>query len=193
MSSKVEYFRNELAFITNPTIKEFAETAIESLPDYFFVVPASSTGRYHPSYSLGDGGLAKHTRAAVRIAVELSRLNWWNFQKDELDLCIAALLVHDGFKSGITQTTYTLASHPTIATAVFSADENLNSMLPPEQFDIFLKLIARHMGQWNFDFKTKAAILDMPETQLEKFVHLADYLASRKCLEMNFDAEIASS
>jgi hypothetical protein len=125
--------------------------------------------------------------------MELSRLNWWNFQPDELDLAIAALLVHDGYKSGITQSTYSVASHPTIAAEVFSADENLALMLPFEQMVVFLKLVARHMGQWNQDYRTGAKILDVPETDLEKFVHLSDYLASRKCLEMNFDADIAKS
>jgi hypothetical protein len=190
--NKTEYFKKELAYIVNPAIKEFAEKAVESLPDYFFVIPASSTGRYHPSYSLGDGGLARHTRAAVRIAMEISRLDWWNFQKDELDLCLTALLVHDGWKSGAVQESYSRADHPLVAAQEIKKNESLNSMLPPEQLELLSRLIARHMGQWNFDYKTHVKIMDAPESELEKFVHLADYLASRKCLEMNFDIEIAS-
>ena len=41
------------------------------LPDYFFSVSASSTGKYHPSFSLGNGGLLRHTKVVVKIAYEL--------------------------------------------------------------------------------------------------------------------------
>jgi uncharacterized protein YbgA (DUF1722 family) len=46
------------------------------------------------------------------------------------------------------------------------------------------------MGQWIYDYKTGEKVLDAPQTKLEKFVHLCDYLASRKCLEMNFDVDV---
>ena len=50
-------------------------TLIELLPNYFFEVPASSTGKYHPEFALGDGGLIRHTKVAVRIAYELLNNN----------------------------------------------------------------------------------------------------------------------
>jgi hypothetical protein len=47
--------------------------------------------------------------------------------------------------------------------------------------------VASHMGSWNTDYKTKKEILPKPITSMEKFVHLCDYLASRRFLEVNFD------
>ena len=188
--NKLDIFKNELAYILNPTIKEFAEKAIRSLPDYFFEIPASSTGRYHPNYSLGDGGLVRHTRAAIRIAIELARLNWWHFSSDELDLIIAALLIHDGYKSGVIKEQFTRADHPNVLRTELIKNASLNFILSTEQFNIILGMISKHMGQWCFDFKTHEKILDIPQTPLEKFVHLSDYLASRKCLEMNFETPI---
>jgi hypothetical protein len=190
ITEKVEYFKNELAYILNPTVKEFATKAVGFLPDYFFAIPASSTGQYHPAYSLGEGGLARHTRAAIRIAIELNRMDDYKFTPDEIDLSIAALLVHDGWKSGLVKETYTRADHPLIAEAELRKNESLNTMLPPEQFSVFLGLIARHMGQWNKDYKTGQEIMNKPEMPLEKFVHLCDYLASRKCLIMAFDVGV---
>ena len=55
----------------NDDIKKSVAILIEMLPDYFFHEAASSTGKYHPKYALGDGGLLRHTKAAVRIAYEL--------------------------------------------------------------------------------------------------------------------------
>ena len=184
---KIEYFKDELNYILNPKIKEFAEKAIVSLPDYFFIIPASSTGLYHPAYSLGDGGLVRHTRAAVRIAIELTRMEDYRFTDENIDLCIAALLIHDGYKSGVIQQTYTQADHPLIIANELKKSKDLNEMLPQDKFDTLLSLIIHHMGQWGSDGITE---IDRPATPMEKFVHLCDYLASRRCLTMEFGVEI---
>ena len=68
---KKEVFKTEINYIKNPEYQRNAEILIELLPDYFFEVPASSTGKYHPKFASGDGGLVRHTKAAVRIAYEL--------------------------------------------------------------------------------------------------------------------------
>ena len=59
---KVKTFEKELEYIVDDNIKESSKTMIELLPDYFFHEAASSTGKYHPSYALGDGGLVRHTK-----------------------------------------------------------------------------------------------------------------------------------
>ena len=62
---RLHMFKPELGTIKSQVYSDFAEAAIISLPDYFFEIPASSTGKYHPSYALGTGGLVRHTKAAV--------------------------------------------------------------------------------------------------------------------------------
>ena len=81
-----EKFEQEIELIKNPAIKNIAKQGVDLLPDYFFKVPASSTGKYHPSFALGEGGLYRHVRAAVGIAVELFRI--YNFAPDEQDIII---------------------------------------------------------------------------------------------------------
>ena len=63
-----EIFKDELNYIANEDIKESLITMIEMIPDYFFHIPASSTGKYHPLYATEDGGLLRHTKAVVRMA-----------------------------------------------------------------------------------------------------------------------------
>jgi hypothetical protein len=46
--------------------------------------------------------------------------------------------------------------------------------------------IESHMGQWNTDRKSKT-VLPKPMDEYQQFVHLADYLASRKDLTMAFE------
>ena len=65
-------FKKEIETINYNSLKVFATWCLNQLPDYFYEVAASSTGKYHPSYALGDGGLVRHTIAAVRIANALS-------------------------------------------------------------------------------------------------------------------------
>ena len=60
--------KKEIEYINNERYKKSIKTLISLLPDYFFEVAASSTGKYHPSFALKDGGLVRHTKVAVRIA-----------------------------------------------------------------------------------------------------------------------------
>lgn len=158
------------------------------LPDYFFIVAASSTGKYHPSYALGEGGLVRHTKAAVAIAHELLQLEMYSkgFEPVDRDLIIAALILHDGKKHGDSGSQYTVSEHPMVIADWIKGNELLNGMLPPPQLQTLCDAIASHMGQWNTDYKSKKEILPKPETDIQKFVHLCDYLASRKYLEFNF-------
>ena len=48
-----EKFNKEINYIKNDRIKNSLVIMLDKLPDYFYHVPASSTGKYHPSFSLG--------------------------------------------------------------------------------------------------------------------------------------------
>jgi len=123
--------------------------------------------------------------------MELFRLEWWQFTDDERDLIIASLILHDGWKHGINFAKFTVDTHPIIAANQISENENLKTLLSKEQFDFVIDCIEHHMGAFVYSYKTKEQILEKPKTKYAKFVHLSDYLASRKCLEMNFDVEIS--
>ena len=190
---KIKCFEKELIYIKNPQIKTFTEKAIENMPDYFFEVSASSTGKFHPTYALGAGGLLRHTRATIRIAVEMFRMEMFNyFSSDEKDLILASLFIHDGRKSGNEKQTYTVAEHPLLQAMAIQNNDELKNTLPKEQIDIICDNVRSHMGHWNADYKTGEEILPKPKTRMQNFVHMCDFLASRKCLEMNFDVELSN-
>ena len=56
-----------LRTIENDDLRILAGEMIKTIPEYWYHVGASSTGKYHPEYSLGEGGLMRHTVALVRI------------------------------------------------------------------------------------------------------------------------------
>ena len=47
-----EKFNKELTYIKNIKIKNSLITMLDLIPEYFYEVPASSTGKYHPEFSL---------------------------------------------------------------------------------------------------------------------------------------------
>lgn len=186
---KADVFLKELVYIENDDIRNETINLIRHLPDYFFEVAASSTGKYHPEYALGQGGLVRHTQAAVRIAAELLRLEMFKGLSEKKDIIIAALILHDGFKHGLEYQTYARADHPIIASS-FVLNSVALKTLPEDKAKIYIDmagLIASHMGQWNTDWKGGAEILPKPVTKEQSFVHLCDYLASRKFLEFKFE------
>ncbi len=181
-----EEFNVEINYIKDKRIKNSLITMIDRLPEYFFEVPASSTGKYHPKYSLGKGGLLRHTKAAVRIAKELldnPSLN--NFNQNEKDLIIFALTLHDGLKSGLVKSEYTLFEHPLLMSNYIK--ENASDLeLTDEEIDLVCRCIATHMGPWTTNYRGEE-VLSPPKDKYQRFVHMCDYIASRKFLEVTFD------
>ena len=175
-----EVFNKELNYIKNERYRENAKKIIELLPDYFFEVPASSTGKYHRSFALGDGGLVRHTKVAVRIAYDLLNNDsiGYNFKSEEKDLIILGLLIHDGLKSGITKQKYTQFDHPILICNHLK--ENKNKLtLKDTEIEFICSSIETHMGQWNTDYNGNE-ILKKPTNKYQRFIHMCDFLSSKK-------------
>ena len=112
--NKKEIFYDEINYIKDESLKTSLGKLIELLPDYFFKEAASSTGKYHPKYALGEGGLLRHTKAATRIGYELLQdlSIGKKYTEHEKDLMLMALILHDGFKRGVNEEKYTRFDHP---------------------------------------------------------------------------------
>lgn len=185
--SKLEVFEKELNYIKKDEFKNNAKKLLEMLPDYFYEIPASSTGKYHPKYALGIGGLVRHTKVAVKIANELLNLEsiGKDYSEDEKDLIIISLLIHDGLKSGLTHEKYTRFDHPLlISKFVITNKDKLT--FSDEEINYICSNVETHMGQWNIDYNGNE-ILEKPTSKSQIFVHMCDYLASRKFLEVPFN------
>jgi hypothetical protein len=190
---KEEFFIKELEYIKNDKIKEFTIKAINLLPNYFLIIPSSSSLKYHPQYAISEGGLVKHTRACVMFAVECFRLDWYSdFSDDEKDLILASLFLHDGFKSGIIQEKYTKNDHPLIASNFIKNNAELQDILPNGYVEIISENILTHMGQWRFS-KDGQELMPPPSSKMQKLIHFVDYVCSRKMFEVNFDVEPSKS
>lgn len=185
--NKLDFFKKEIEYIKSQKIKNACCKMILLLPDYFFEVPASSTGKYHPEYALGKGGLLRHTKAAVRIAYELlsDPVIGDKYTLDEKDLMIMGIILHDGLKSGLEKEEYTRFDHPLLmADYIMDNEEVLD--LEVSEIEFLCDVIKTHMGPWTKDYKG-IEVLEKPVTKYQNFVHMCDYLASRKCILVPFD------
>ena len=184
---KEELFLDELSYIKDENYQEALLNIINMLPDYWFHEAASSTGKYHPEYALGDGGLLRHSKAAMRIGYELlSNPAIGNkYTSKEKDLMLMSLLVHDGLKLGIPKERYTRFDHP-ILMGKFIIDNRKEIGLSKEDAKFMNDVIKTHMGVWTKDYNGDE-VLEPPKTKYQNFVHMCDFLASRKCILVPFE------
>lgn len=185
---KVSCFKKEISYIKDSELRSDLEVLIGLLPDYFFEIPASSTGKYHPDFALGDGGLVRHTKVAVRFAYELLNNNTVGskFTDRDKDLIIMALTLHDGLKSGVEHSKYTKFDHPLLVSKHIMENKDKLSM-SVDDIRKMCSMIESHMGEWTYDSYNKKEVLPKPRTAEQRFVHMCDFLASRKFVDVKFD------
>lgn len=83
---------------------------------------------------------------------------------------------------------FTVFDHPLLmAEAVRKHKED--AVISDKEIELIANAIESHMGQWTTSNKPKDAgiVLPKPSNKYHEIVHLADYLASRKPLDMEFD------
>lgn len=182
-----EIFDMELEYLKSDRIKKACLEMVKLLPDYFYEIPASSTGKYHPEYAQGEGGLLRHSKAAMRIGYELLQdpSIGDKYTSDEKDLMLMALLIHDGLKSGNPKEKYTRFDHP-ILMAEYVMDNEESLGLEMEEIEFLYDVIKTHMGVWTKDYNGNE-VLEAPKTKYQNFVHMCDALASKKCILIPFD------
>lgn len=203
-------FEKEIGFIQNLTIQDIVKDTLDSAPACIQIISASSTMKYHPAADviIGEfnkdgtvttGGLVNHIKTVTGICKCLIEteifdntvvMNDIEHKQALKDSALAACILHDCCKPDDTPKHYTKFDHPVLAAKLFknSAMKYIN-----ENNNDYMKLvipwiygaIASHMGEWNTATYAKGIILPKPKTPLEEFVHMCDYISSRKFI--NFD------
>ena len=169
------FFEREIQNIESEDLRDFVRFFFnEKVGDWFWKSGASSTGKYHPVFSQGEGGLVRHTRAAAWVCEELLRMSSYAYMRAEYkDYARVAILLHDTRKygSGDTEDKDCYKEHGRLAAeAVFNAW--LEFFDQGEAPELLLMAIRSHMGQWVEDKD------DRPFTNIDRLVHLSDYISS---------------
>ena len=161
ISDKEEAIKYLVEFIKDESLSEKIKNILnDEVPDYFWINPSSSSGKYHPSDERGKFGLVLHTCRVVKIVDDLcvaAQITGSN--REEL---IAAAILHDSFKYDLPP-----GNHHTV---------KLHCIIPGEQLSISDRInqsIRTHDGQWGIPDEWQYA------DEYQQLLHYADYIASR--------------
>ena len=164
-----------LSLIVDPTIRVKVQKVWNAAPTYFFWDAASSSGKYHPFFDLGDHGVYRHSLLVALFAHEGASAQAIFTQRD-VDCITAAGLLHDLIKRGVDGGDHTVFEHPLLAAKfirdMFEGDEDM---------EYIASLVEPHMGKWCTS-KYSDAVLPTPKTHAEMAVSFADMIASREIL-----------
>jgi HD superfamily phosphohydrolase YqeK len=177
---KHEFFEREIQLIESVDLQDFVRFYFdEKVGDWFWKSGASSSGKFHPQFTKGEGGLVKHTRAVAWMCEELLKMSSYAYMKAEYkDYARVACLLHDTCKyGGLEEDHDCYKIHGELA-----ADKVAHAWF--EFFDgshcpeLLTMAIRSHMGQWTENRE------DRPFTNIDRLVHLSDYIASRSFLDI---------
>jgi HD superfamily phosphohydrolase YqeK len=175
----IKLFEREINLIVNEDLRMAVKSYMEeATPDYFWTDGASSSGKYHPQFSQGIGGLVRHTKAVVMFAEELLKMSSYAYMREEYkDYVISACILHDTCKYGIGEyDKKEYKNHARNASKAFADYAERVMNYKPSEF--LLNAMASHMGQWSTEKE------DRPFTNIDRCVHMADYMASRSFIDI---------
>jgi len=156
-------FSHQLKLIKDPTKRSKIENMLRQVHTDNINKPASSSGKYHPQFAHDEKGLSRHTKAVVSFAADICEA----FPVLDYDTMIIAALMHDIMK-------YTGGAHTSKSHA-----KDASEWLAKEGLKDEARLTLKHMGRWDG--------ANEPKEFDERMLHLADYLASRQWISVDFD------
>ena len=179
----------------NKHIRYFVRAALMQAPKYVWTIMASTSGKYHHGELLSE-----HMLKAYHYGREHVRMLGWWWDKDTVEVFMAALLLHDAYRCGFEdrEASYddgrymTDYLHPIYAAAALSRLEyNIPLANQPKDTDLgiiyvakdqkwfkkFQKAVAGHMGPWS----PLPELNPMNDNALSLRLHvfLVDYVVSR--------------
>lgn len=189
---KHEFFEREIQLIQSEDYRDLVRWFFDNaVGEWFWTSGASSSGKYHPQFTKGEGGLVKHTRAVVMVCDELLRMSSYAYMKAEYkDYAIIACLLHDTRKYGKNNEEDKDCYKEHGKLAADAIREVWQMFFDEPAPELLLMAVRSHMGQWVEDKE------DRPFTNIDRLVHLSDYIASRPfwdipqlCEEYNSDVK----
>lgn len=188
---KISLFEKEIAYMEIENIKDFFKQAITLIPDYFFEVPAASSGKFHSALECGFGGLVYHTRSVAKVANYLVNLQQYKTKLNDVekDCVICAALLHDCLKHDWeNKTGFSVHQHPVIAAEFIKTNSKLDGIISDGIRTMIADAVASHSGEWTTSKRSKL-VLPSPQNLVQELVHLSDYIASRSDIHILFEGE----
>jgi len=159
--------------IETPSIKKFVYEGFNMISDEFWMVPTSSSGRFHPPESnITPMGLMVHCVKACYYAKGVFNFFGVDEQIDK-DIVIGAILLHDSYKGGWTEAWGSMIPEHGYIAASYLAELELEPGYVKRKL---LKAIETHMSRYARPFSSVTRFLFPEMTQF--LVALSDMTVS---------------
>jgi len=183
-------FNFELQFIKEPTVRKLTEDILKyRVPDYIMNLPASSSLKYHPLDKNGNPEtVVNHCKAVTRMLLILINhpMISRRFTDHEKDVLIACAILHDCVKYGIPPDVkeYTVHTHPVLFSLLYPY--NIKDCQEYIIFSQMADTISAHHGPWRSSEKDNYLLPEV-NNDMKYYLHMADFLASRRMIMMDLD------
>lgn len=171
--------------------KNYFNDMVAEIPDYIFIMPSSTSGKYHNATQCEKFGQIYHEYMFASILNHRLRLkgNREKYNTPEIRDCMRCIPVfHDAIKCGRGGSIYTVHEHPLLA-AKWIRDMVVEHDIPDEYKEIIARMCEAHSGEWTTN-KRSNVILPEPRNDMELFIHECDILSSRSDLDMVIPQEL---
>ena len=164
-----EKLSKEIALIRDEKIRNWTDKMLDIVPEQFWTIPASSSGKYHPVISNGPGGLVRHTKMMIQFALIFCRA--YDLTQLDQDKIISACILHDVHK-------------PDYEHAFKTSDWLEDKVGKNTDLKEIKEIIKWHMGRWSKGFTSKVDVF----SRNQWICHLADMAVTcQKIIEFKFD------
>ena len=188
--NKVKVFEELLTKFETEEIKSYCEDMINDIPDYIFMIPSSTSLKYHNATQCKTHGQLMHILMFAEIMNYILDLEYVKEKTDQVkrDCLRCTPIFHDAIKCGTNGSQYTVHDHPLLA-GKWIRDTVVEHDIDKETKEYIARLCESHSGQW-ISNKRSSVILPKPENDEQFLVHLCDYLSSRSNIDMTYSDEV---
>jgi len=180
----------EISLIKDPKLREAVRKCIKDNEKKLKILPASTSGKYHPPDERGPGGLVRHIKKVVWFIDHLGRE--FALDQEDLDILLVAGVLHDIALVVLTEIDQDgrvilegrrYKDHPKISAQMTNKYLTDAGFEPTSPTVIkILDLIRSHMSRWHPNCK-------QPYDRLEFFLCMADYFCSLEDVEIHIDKD----
>ena len=174
--------------------KRYLADMVEEMPEYFFTMPSSTSGRHHNKTQCRPHGQLYHVfmfQSILEHRLRLKHNKELYPTPEERDAMRCVPLLHDAVKCGWGdefETRWTKPEHPMLAKR-FVLDTKVKHDIPAEYKQMIADMCEAHSGEWNKD-RSGRVIMSEPRNEREFFIHECDILASREDLDWIISEEL---
>ena len=182
---KKAVFKELLDKFETEEMRLYCEDMIEQIPDYFFTMPSSTSGKFHNATQCKPHGQVYHVIMFGSImnyllALKCNREKFKSPVQRDAMRCVP--IFHDAIKCGWDGSQYTVHEHPMLAGA-WVRETHVEHDIDDSIKERIARMCERHSGEWTTN-KRSTVVLPEPENEMEILVHECDILSSRPDIDM---------